>query len=254
VEYLPGWEVSQQDSVLAIEDELWGGHGTDIVPTVANHPLYSGPTGYMPPLPIWRLDEAVSTATSWPHPDNSNPLACGPNPFYGGPTQEYMDSLTVGMRVPASQDASTHDESNSLIGGHLGGVTNVALYETNNRFKTADQEERSPSVTHYLGGVSSAVAGPSAFPALSQHDNNKQCPICNKVFNRRCDMVRHQESLHRIREVTCGGCGKSFSRTDALLHHMRDTCGTPRNRPRKKSGPRGGLRVKGKGKEKGKAG
>ena len=55
-------------------------------------------------------------------------------------------------------------------------------------------------------------------------DNNKQCFICKKTFNRHTHLRRHMEihSNGKVRYRRCNKCRKGFRRVDLLQQHERD--------------------------------
>ncbi|ORX78483.1 hypothetical protein BCR32DRAFT_188459, partial [Anaeromyces robustus] len=51
------------------------------------------------------------------------------------------------------------------------------------------------------------------------------CKICNKVFNRKYDLQRHNKIHLGIKPYKCINCNKTFTRSDYLKRHLRNkTC------------------------------
>ena len=58
---------------------------------------------------------------------------------------------------------------------------------------------------------------------------------CDKGFNRRHDLTRHENTVHcpRLNDIVCDTCGVEFTRVDALNRHLavkRSECGQQRRR------------------------
>ncbi|KAK9452725.1 hypothetical protein V1511DRAFT_506797, partial [Dipodascopsis uninucleata] len=68
----------------------------------------------------------------------------------------------------------------------------------------------------------SAQTGPHRCTFINPSTNK----VCNKVFSRPYDLIRHQETIHAVNRKTykcefCGDDTKTFSRQDALARHIR---------------------------------
>ncbi|KAH8828248.1 hypothetical protein DL96DRAFT_1160797 [Flagelloscypha sp. PMI_526] len=63
----------------------------------------------------------------------------------------------------------------------------------------------------------------------SYTDRPFQCDLCSLSFNRGHDLKRHRETHRGDKPFSCnGGCGKTFTRKDALKRHqIVKNCGMP---------------------------
>ena len=45
------------------------------------------------------------------------------------------------------------------------------------------------------------------------------CDICEEIFSRRTNLIRHKKHQHSNTNYTCGHCGNNYSRSDSLKRH-----------------------------------
>ncbi|TFY69617.1 hypothetical protein EVG20_g3073 [Dentipellis fragilis] len=149
---------------------------------------------------------------------------------YGAPTME----ATTGPQVPYAYGAPSTQHGSMPQGGYPS-ASRPSGYPAQMAGRAPAAAPREPNILGYAGSPSPPAAyvsqGIPQMPPVSPSMQQMQypaspqrpfaCDMCALSFNRQHDLKRHKETHSGEKPFLCnGGCGKTFTRKDALKRHQ----------------------------------
>ena len=151
-----------------------------------------------------------SPAQSYPYALDRSPTSMPPQQAYGA-----LDSQSVPLAQPsgnmhAPQNSSPYPQSHSPPASHP-----YATPHSPSMSHGQDSLAQYPAQLNYQEPLDSL----SQYPASPQRPFS--CDMCALSFNRQHDLKRHRDTHTGEKPFLCnGGCGKTFTRKDALKRHQ----------------------------------
>ncbi|KAI0365996.1 hypothetical protein BV20DRAFT_694423 [Pilatotrama ljubarskyi] len=127
-------------------------------------------------------------------------------------------SARVGRSVPHEDelsDADAEGESEYEDNDHSGDYDEAS-------YSDVERQERPRTLKR---GRAKTTRGPSKKKKEKESEEDRTCSKCNKIFTRAADCVRHMDICRKKEgprtRHPCPGCGKNYSRRDAMQRHLR---------------------------------
>jgi len=152
----------------------------------------------------------------------AHPMASHSNYHLADPQLNYAYSTRPERPMSMHQPSSYHADSGHGIPPHS--PTNSRPRSTHPYGISSSPPHSPPVPTHAPGMYPSQVAyaqqvNMSQYPASPQRPFS--CDMCALSFNRQHDLKRHRDTHTGEKPFVCnGGCGKTFTRKDALKRHQ----------------------------------
>ncbi|KAI3618631.1 specific rna polymerase ii transcription factor [Moniliophthora roreri] len=162
-----------------------------------------------------------------------------PSPHSARPSQDYLPPPSTSQNMPQghtympSHRQSTHAYSHSQSPSHpyAGHSSNRPRSHSQSHSYAAHPTSSTmvTSSTHYPNEITLYPPGHNPSPPATSQPRPYSCDLCALSFNRQHDLKRHRETHTGEKPYTCnGGCGKTFTRKDALKRHqLVKGCGKP---------------------------
>jgi len=133
--------------------------------------------------------------------------------------QTTMPHTVYSRAIPRPQysHSSSHSYSNSF--------SQSSTLPSHSMYPVSERRSVSPPPTSHTASPFTDNGSPSDLPSSSVRPF--ACDLCSLSFNRQHDLKRHRETHTGEKPFLCnGGCGKTFTRKDALKRHqLVKSCG-----------------------------
>lgn len=161
---------------------------------------------------------AQGNLSAYPSPDRSHPythdrsssMAMPPQPVYPVLDSQGLPLQQSSANVHAHPASQAYSHSRTHSSHH---------YPTS---QSPNMSHAQDALSHYAAQMAYAEQmdpGSSQYPASPQRPFS--CDMCALSFNRQHDLKRHRDTHTGEKPFLCnGGCGKTFTRKDALKRHQ----------------------------------
>lgn len=173
-----------------------------------------------------------SYSSAYPARSANSPLANTPQLAYANGTRPRSSSISAGhassnqyslpQHSPMPANGGHHRSSSQAHGSLVASSQRGLDYSSHVVYPHRPQTPSpSSSAGHYYGHPHQSMLD-AQVPASPQRPF--PCDLCALSFNRQHDLKRHKETHSGERPFLCnGGCGKTFTRKDALKRHQVST-------------------------------
>ncbi|THU95402.1 hypothetical protein K435DRAFT_779066 [Dendrothele bispora CBS 962.96] len=157
------------------------------------------------------------TSHTYPSPHSQSHSQSMHHQSMGGYPSQLSNHPNAHLTHPSS---SPYDTSYSHSSTGYSSRTRSHSHSQSHPYNTPQSSGMMTSSTHYAGPTQVPLTQ-TQMPYASSSSRPFSCDLCALSFNRQHDLKRHRETHTGEKPYLCnGGCGKTFTRKDALKRHQ----------------------------------